>query len=105
MAGVTTADLTIPGGGIEGSSLTGSYQQIAPNAGKSIQAIVIISTVNEEAVLSFDGGVTDWIILPGEPVMIPLTLPHMHFSGEVHAKHNGNAPTTGRISIGFVAAV
>lgn len=70
----------------------------------SARKVIIASSLNQECVVSLDGGTTDFMVFPAN---FTLTLdfdPSMIYSGTVSVKHNGVAPTSGKFIVGVIKA-
>lgn len=67
----------------------------------ALKKLVIASTLDQEAVLSLDGGTTDWMVIPANFTMVLDFNPDLIFSGVMQLKHNGVAPLSGK----FITAV
>lgn len=91
------------GAAIAFGSVGGSYSAALAVTG-SARKVVIVSSLNQECVVSLDGGTTNFMVFPAS---FTLTLdfdPTMIYSGTVSVKHNGVAPTSGRFIVGVIKA-
>lgn len=88
-------------------SITGTYTNIdiitnwQPGSTQSGSAgiIMIQNNLNQDVILSFDGGVTDsfYLLTATTGLVIDLATNGMLFEGTVQIKHTGAAPTSGAI--------
>lgn len=85
-----------------GSSATGSYQNIGSITTYNAQVIYILSDCDKAILLSRDG-TTDWIRVPAGLVILPIELfnsgINLKAGVQFAYKHDGAAPTAGKISI------
>lgn len=89
------------------SSIAGSFTNVDIIAGwqpglaqsGSLAVIMIQSNLNQDVIISFDGGVTDSFYLTSDTkgVVIDLAASNMVYEGTIQIKHAGVAPTSGAI--------
>lgn len=95
-------------------SLTGSYQlfqAVTPIHGSVtgdkgfVKIVYINNTLNQEVLISFDGGVTDFLWLPPNTnYVLDLAAAGVVLTESIYIKHNGVAPTAGKIYCNTVRA-
>lgn len=99
------ADVTVAGGSLAGTAITGIYQNLLTVAGRGID-LKIMNTTDKDLVLSLNAGTTAWAVVPaGISPTISFGAAGVEYSGTVSVKHNGAAPTVGTFSVSVIRAL
>lgn len=101
---VTQRYFDIADGRLAFGSITGTYATLKSGISGSVRQIIISTSLNNEIILSLDGGTTDFLHMPGStiPRELILDLDEGQWTGDVKVKHNGVASTSGFIAVGFI---
>jgi hypothetical protein len=94
------------GGKVEYSDVTASYADLfSPLIEGRVVIIVVVSTLDVEMELSFDGGTTTFMYLPpGGSLTLDLGANGLEWSGTLSARATSTLPTSGMISVGIIRA-
>ena len=89
---------TLAGGRVAFGSVGAGYSTLLTVTDKAI-ILLVSNTLNQDVVLSLDGGTTNWHTLPaGISFVLDFGTNGASFNGTIQVKHNGVAPTAGAIS-------
>ena len=101
-------DVSVAGGRLAFGSVGAGYSSLITVSGRGA-IVMITSSLNQEVVISLNGGTTDWGYLPlvpataaGFPYTIELGANDAEFTGTISVKHNGVAPTAGAIAASVI---
>lgn len=101
-------DVSVAGGRLAFGSVGAGYSSLLTVAGRGA-ILMITSSLNQEVVISLDGGTTNWGYLPlvpataaGFPYIIEFGASDAEYTGTVSVKHNGVAPTAGAIAASII---
>ena len=87
-------------GRLAAGAVTGSYATLLPAVSASVRKLIITNSLDQETVISLNGGATDFLFLPAQQGIIIDFDTSMHWAGSCVVKHNGVAPSVGAISAG-----
>ena len=92
--------VTQAGGAIAFGSVGAGYGTALAVTG-TVRKLIFASTLDQECVVSLDGGTTNWMVFPANFTLTIDLNPDMQYSGTISVKHNGVAPLSGK----FIVAV
>lgn len=99
-----------PYGRLAFGAITGTYATLITLArdtgylaAESATILLFFNTLNQDVIISLDGGVTDWGYVPAlANFTLDLTAGEMLYTGTIQVKHAGVAATAGAISVSAV---
>lgn len=107
--GLMRARAPFAAGRVAFGGISGTYATLIGPV-SDVRHIIITNTLDNEVIISLDGGTTAYLYIPGSILLASkeyvISLPpDLAYNGTISVKHNGAAPTAGVIAAGVITGI